>query len=606
MRKNLLRVVAGAAVVAVAATGLFSTSAQALPPGTAAAGAGVLSPLFGTNTSSFAFAPPTGSVCQGDGVALYRWSTFMVAASVDPATLIYNASGPVSQGGAYTMPLFNTAGSPQVAKTPGLGSGLLTPIPAALDFANVTMPVPNGAYNIGYACTLTTAGVMNTTRFWVTPITVSSSTATTFDWSFGAAPAQPVLGALTGAFNSFTGSFTSAVATPAVGANGYTLTAVPTAGPGVATVTQSFSATGAFTFNAAGLVNGTTYSVTMTAANTAGTSPVSNTQTVFVNPATLPPPTNLQAVPGLGNFALSWTAPTGAAPTGYTVAVSPTVAGSPFTVSSGTSLTVSVACTVIPPGSSFTVTPTHAAPFVGAAAIVTGIVSLCDGTVIQDITVVRPAGALVLTQRCNVNGPLGIEPASPGFPALPAVIASADQVGQAPTLLAGGLGGPDGQFTNYPTPSPVAGETHCGVNLGSGQLVKSGPLTGQYYTASGLINQVTVSDTRDTDIGWTVNGTMSTFNVVGGGSSFSGNYLGWSPVVTDDSDLTSGGYNQLATAGATVLPDTATGLATPTQLARALGGAGLGIASFDARLKLLIPVSARAGTYNGTLTFTVV
>ena len=88
--------------------------------------------------------------------------------------------------------------------------------------------------------------------------------------------------------------------------------------------------------------------------------------------------------------------------------------------------------------------------------------------------------------------------------------------------------------------------------------------------------------------------------------SFSGNYLGWSPVVTDTSDVTSAGYDQTVTAGATVLPDTATGLATPKALSSAAAGAGLGIASFDARLKLLIPVSARAGTYNGTLTFTVV
>jgi hypothetical protein len=33
---------------------------------------------------------------------------------------------------------------------------------------------------------------------------------------------------------------------------------------------------------------------------------------------------------------------------------------------------------------------------------------------------------------------------------------------------------------------------------------------------------------------------------------------------------------------------------------------GLGIAKIDARLKLLIPVSADAGTYSGVLTFTVI
>jgi len=595
MRKTLIRAVAGAAVIAVAATGLFSTSAQALPAGTPAAGAGTLSPLSGTNLSSFAFAPPVGSVCPGDGIAGYRWTTFMVAASVDPATLTYNASGPVSQGGAYSLPLFNTSGSPQVAKTPALGTGLLTPIPAALDFANVTMPVPNGAYNIGYACTLATAGVTNTTKFWVTPITITNSTPTTFNYAFGATPVAPVLGGTLVAGNqSLDGTFTHAASTPAT--TGYTVTAVPSAG---ATVTLSLAA-GATSFSLTGLVNGTSYAVTVVANNSVGASPASNTVNSTPNPAALPAVTNLAAVPGTNNVVLSWTAPTGAAPTGYTVAVSPTVAGSPFTVSSGTTLTVAVACSV--PTSAFTVTPTHVSPFVGTSASISAT-SNCDGTVIQDITVVRPAGALVLTQRCGVNGPLPIEPASPGFASLPAVIATLNQVGTAPTLTAGGAVG-DPQFANYPTPNPVAAATHCGVNLGTGQLVTSGPLSGQYYTANGLINQVTVSDTRDTDTGWIVNGTMSAFTVVGG--SFSGNYLGWSPVVTSTSGLTSGGYDQTATAGATVLPDTATGLATPKVLASAASGAGLGIASFDARLKLLIPVSARAGTYNGTLTFTVV
>jgi hypothetical protein len=144
------------------------------------------------------------------------------------------------------------------------------------------------------------------------------------------------------------------------------------------------------------------------------------------------------------------------------------------------------------------------------------------------------------------------------------------------------------------------------VNLGTASYVTTGTLAGQYYAASGILNQVTVSDTRDTDSGWTVNGTMSDFTVAGGGASFSGNHLGWSPVVTDDSDLTLAGYNQVATAGASILPASVNGLATAKPLASAAAGAGLGIASFDARLKILIPSAVRAGTYTGTLTFTVI
>ena len=248
-------------------------------------------------------------------------------------------------------------------------------------------------------------------------------------------------------------------------------------------------------------------------------------------------------------------------------------------------------------------TPNHASPYVGTSASISATPNAAQ-VIIQDVTVVRPAGALVLTQRCGVYGALPIDLASPGFAELAALPAAGGLVGTAPTLTVGG--GLDPQFANYPSPASPNYSTRCGVDLGTAQYVTSGTLAGQYYAATGRINQVTVSDTRDTDTGWTVNGTMSNFTNVGLGDSFSGNYLGWTPVVTDDSDLTVAGYNQTAVAGATVLPTTAAGLATPKALAATAAGTGLGIASFDARLKLLIPMSARAGTYNGTLTFTVV
>ena len=597
MRKALTQVAAGVAAIAVASLALFTSSAQALPPGTAAAGAGTLSPLTGTNLSSFSFAPPSGAVCPGDSATgQYRWRTFMVAASVDPATLTYNLSGPISQGGAYSSPLYTSGGSALNATTTAVTTGLLTPLPASLSFANTTMPVANGAYNIGYACTLVTAGVTNTERFWVTPITISNSTATTFNYAFGVVPAAPVLGGtLTAGDQTLNGTFTAAASVPAT--TGYTVTAVPTAG---ATVTLPLAA-GATTFGLTGLVNGTQYAVTVVATNNVGNSAASNTVNGTPNPLPRAAVTSLAGTPGTGNVTLSWVAPTGPAPVDYTIAVSPTVAGAPFTAAAGsTSFVVNGA-----PGTlyTFTVTPNHTSPYVGTSASISATPNAAQ-VIIQDVTVVRPAGALVLTQRCGVYGALPIEPATPGFAALAALTASVDQVGTAPTLTVGG--GLDPQFANYPSPASPNYSTRCGVDLGTAQYVTTGSLAGQYYAATGRINQVTVSDTRDTDIGWTVNGTMSNFDVVGGGASFSGNYLGWTPVVTDDSDLTVAGYNQTAVAGASVLPTTAAGLATPKALASTAGGAGLGIASFDARLKLLIPVSARAGTYNGTLTFTVV
>jgi NAD+ kinase len=49
------------------------------------------------------------------------------------------------------------------------------------------------------------------------------------------------------------------------------------------------------------------------------------------------------------------------------------------------------------------------------------------------------------------------------------------------------------------------------VALGTAKLVTSGTGAGQFLQASGLLNQVTVVDTRDTDTGWNITGTMGTF-----------------------------------------------------------------------------------------------
>lgn len=598
--KQLVAAVAG---FAIAAVGLLATTAEAvLPASSAPNGTATVAPASGTRTSTWGLSLPGGAACAADSATgNYLWSTFIVSSAVDASQLTWAGGNPTSAANptAVVQPLYS-AGTPITNQNTAIGNGAV--LVAGVQFDLSVYPtsfLTAGQYKVGVACVL---GGNTTEAFWQSTINVAvNGSGVVTGYSPFAVPGAPTLltaagGAVSG---EISGTFSAPASTPAT--LSYLVTATPPSGPAVS-VTIAASAT---TFTLPGLTNGVAYSVIVKTTNAAGTGAASNAISATVtDPNQRPPVAGLAAAPGTNSVTLTWATPSGAAPTGYTVAVSPSVAGAPFTAAAGAvTLTVVVPCTA---GlTTFTVTPTHVAPFVGSAASTTAA-PLCDGTLIQDITVVRPAGALVLTQRCGVNGALGIEPASPGFASLPAIAASGNQVGTAPTLLAGGLGGSDPQFANYPNPSPVAAVTHCGVNLGVGQLVSSGPLSGQYYTASGIINQVTVSDTRDNDLGWTVNGTMSAFTVAGGGASFSGNYLGWSPVVSSTSGLTSGGYDQTAAAGATVLPDTATGLATPKQLAKALAGAGLGIASFDARLKLLIPVSARAGTYNGTLTFTVV
>ena len=592
MRTTLNRVAAGVAAAAVASLAILSSSASALPPGTAAAGTSVLAPGTGTNTSNFTLTPPSGAACPGDSSATpgngYRWGTFFVASSVDPATLTYAAGLPVQQGSAYTDVLYNSAGSPQANKTTAASTGLITPLPVFNFGANV-LPAPNGTYNIGYACTL--AGV--TERFWSTPITVSNSTATTFSYSFGAVPAAPVVaGTLVAGDQTLAGTFTHAASIPA--ATGYTVTAVPTVGPGT-TATLPLAA-GVTSFSFASLTNGTTYAVSIVATNTAGSSAASNTVTGIPTPAARPPVTNLQGDPLIGSVNLSWTAPSGVAPIGYTIAVTPTVAGAPFTAAAGaTSFSVTGPAGLY----TFTVTPNHASPYVGTSASV--VASILDARVIiQDITVVRPAGALVLTQICGAYGPLDAEPASTGFPFMPATPGTtAGATG--PTLLANGAGGVDPNYTSgsYPSPATPTYPTHCGINLGTATLVTTGPEAGQYYAAKGQINQVTVSDTRNGQQGWTVNGTMSDFVSSTNSSVIFKNQMGWTPVVNGTS------IGQTVTKGAPVAPVTP-GLAVASPLAVASNTASLGIAHMDARLRLLIPVAIPQGTYTATLTFSVV
>jgi hypothetical protein len=193
-------------------------------------------------------------------------------------------------------------------------------------------------------------------------------------------------------------------------------------------------------------------------------------------------------------------------------------------------------------------------------------------------------------------------------------------VGTAPTV--GAVADP--LFEQYPYPVDGNGvatpnyPTHCGIDLGVGKLITSGPRAGQYFTATGRMAQLTVVNTQDVDNGWTLNGRTSTFTRTGGGDSFSGNLLGWNPEVTYDSSPNLDGYDMLVQAGdirdATSTASTM-GLGdisnetnnTLTQsLAKSNAGTSLGMAVIDARLRLLIPVAANAGTYTGTLTFTTI
>jgi LPXTG-motif cell wall-anchored protein len=185
--RSLAMLGATISAVMLGVTFVGALGAAALPPGTAPTAGQTLSVTSGDATSDWKLTlTAPNNTCPGDGLAGFRWSTFMVPASVDAATLTWNASGPVPPAGVTAAyPLFSSTGSPQIQKTPSIGDALITGVPAFYKFAEIsTLSVPNGDYKIGYACHKSG----QTERYWQTLITVSGSTATGFNFAVSTPP----------------------------------------------------------------------------------------------------------------------------------------------------------------------------------------------------------------------------------------------------------------------------------------------------------------------------------------------------------------------------------------------------------------------------------
>jgi hypothetical protein len=141
---------------------------------------------------------------------------------------------------------------------------------------------------------------------------------------------------------------------------------------------------------------------------------------------------------------------------------------------------------------------------------------------------------------------------------------------------------------------PSSGSFTLTVATGTVNLSVSGT------NATGALNPVTVSDTRNTFPGWQVTGQESGFNGSGtsAGYTISGNQLGWVPT---DTSLGTG-----VTLGPTVTA-ASPGLGTTAGvLAQAAAPNGTGTSVLGANLTLAIPASAAAGPYAGTMTITAV
>ncbi len=124
------------------------------------------------------------------------------------------------------------------------------------------------------------------------------------------------------------------------------------------------------------------------------------------------------------------------------------------------------------------------------------------------------------------------------------------------------------------------------------------------WVFNGNLSGVSVSDTRPAQSGWTLNGQAADFT---GPTTVSAKNLGWTPaLVTAGSDA-----EGTLQAGAAVNPmlqtATSNGLAAPgSTLASAGAGNGLGSQNISAAVTLRMPDTNPKGTYNTTLTLTLV
>ena len=335
-----------------------------------------------------------------------------------------------------------------------------------------------------------------------------------------------------------------------------------TAGAPITTPTAALN----YTLPAGTLTNFNQYTFTVKAINATGTGAAS-AATTAVTPGPNPP-TAVNALPGDSSATVSWTAPSSTSGlTSYLVKAyaGPSFSGVPavtFTTT-GTPLTDTITGLTNGTAYKFSVAGNYTGG-TGPESALSGQVTPNGAFVTQVITAARPAGQLEIAEACaNGTGsvPAGIGP----------------------------------QFGYYPQT--------CTVPLGAATLNAAST----YYVANGNIQTVSVRDLRDSDVGWNVNAQIGSFTTTG--DSFSGDCLAFTPTATGLGGPA--GYTQVIAAGASTTGDCVAGLTTATTVMT--GGTlphpntgGLGRADLAGPLTLNIPVTANAGTYTATLTFTVV
>ncbi len=596
----------------------------------------VFSVTTGTASTPFSIAlTPPDNRCPGDTAGGgYRWHMFLLDAAVSTPDALVISNGAISLAsgvpgpGKQPQPLFSTTGTPQLNRNTAIGTGqIVGTVQLSLQTNQIS---GNDTYWIGYFCTL--GGVM--AHFWASPLTITDWVdSNTYRWHVGLIPEAPGASVSEGDGEVYGTLTASAGADPAP--SSYTITVTWIGGVPDPQGPITLVSPCACQWSVLGLVVGGQYLVQIRATNSVGTGPPLTTVVTATTTPVLP-----AAVVGIEYV----TSPLPFEPprirvgvTRPTPPVNATLLSSSFIIAgnvyglSPTQTTFDFIRTLSPcTAYRWTLLSSYNLPFSGGGASGT-FVSPCLSSVVQDLQVVRPQGALVLTQRCGVYGtaPAAVDPLLGPLPLLeptPGAVSfpgPPPAVGTAPTLGAGGP--PDPAFSQYPYPVDAAGvpsptyPTNCAIDLGTGRLLTAGPVAGQYFAVTGRIAQLTVVNTRDEASTWAVGGTMSDFvSTTDASDRFSGNLLGWYPMVTWDSPPDLDGSDMSVEPGLARIPvasDSTTGLGAPfdpglgaisRSLAFSAAGGSLGMAVIDARINLLIPVTADAGTYRGSLVFTVI
>ncbi|MEO1056887.1 MAG: hypothetical protein AAFY28_08245 [Actinomycetota bacterium] len=678
------RALAGASAIAVAVSAaVVSSHASAdLPADAPPQGAATLSVVAGNSDTTFdlGLVDAGNQICPADGTTgnpgtaneNWRASSFILPATGDASQLDFDnptlGPGFPDDGSDTAFPLF--AGPPASNSLPAAPNGNIV----LSDFTGINFNNPTGAalgaavagqgsldYELGIACFDNDVAGLPNERYWSVGITVTEDNVgggtNNFTWALQADLIAPTLNSVVaGGPGELAVDFTEpAIAVPYTDYD-VTLTPLdpatetPSGDPDVVENVAGSPAT------ITGLTDGTPYSVTVTANGPLGSSVPSNAViglpvsggaenlNATVGGEAVDPGDVFEANP---DEIIELTVETAV---GGTVAAS--ASNSPFTflveaTDGGANDKDGLANGVIVfdvqiPGSFNGPAVIGISILTAPGGSVTGfftidIVVQAARTIVQEITVTRPEGVLILTQRCGVNAeflevPRGSFEFFPGFPAGLAAVPAAAGPGTSPDIDLGTPGvQADPEFGSYPGPDPATYPTECGIAMGTAEPVADGPLAGQFFTADGVLNQVSVFDTRDTDDGWSVTGTFEDFAGVTNDptNSFDGNHLGWTPLVSGIDTPT---YDNTAAPGAIVLPgtgvdgstvevDPVTGLPTPgsgtanedapgLKDGRTLGsaplGGGLGVTTLDARLALLIPVDAPFDDYTATLSLSLV